>query len=107
MARRLEGELTDRARRFPVAGHTLELRGRAVLVDDELRPVAPTGMALLRALTRRPGQVVGRAELLRVLPGSSGDEHAVEAAVARLRSALAHPHLIQTVVKRGYRLAVR
>jgi uroporphyrinogen-III synthase len=30
----------------------------------------------------------------------------VEAAVARLRGALGEPRLIQTVVKRGYRLAV-
>ena len=47
-----------------------------------------------------------RAELLVGLPGRSTDEHAVETAVARLRTALGSPNLIQTVVKRGYRLAV-
>lgn len=63
-------------------------------------------MALLRALARRPGWVVPRAELLRALPGSGDDEHAVETAMARLRAALGVPRLVATVVKRGYRLAV-
>ena len=35
-----------------------------------LRPVPPAGMALLRALARRPGWVVSRADLLRALPGA-------------------------------------
>ncbi|UUU41777.1 uroporphyrinogen-III synthase [Streptomyces sp. NBC_00162] len=99
-------ELPGRARVLPVAGHRLEIRGHAVLVDAELRPVPPAGMALLRALSRRPGWVVARAELLRVLPGAGRDEHAVETAMARLRVALGAPKLIQTVVKRGYRLSL-
>uniref|UniRef100_UPI0036B5CD75 uroporphyrinogen-III synthase n=1 Tax=Streptomyces spiralis TaxID=66376 RepID=UPI0036B5CD75 len=99
-------ELPARSHPLPVAGHRLEIRGHAVLVDDDLRPVPPAGMALLRALARRPGWVVARAELLRALPGAGRDEHAVETAMARLRTALGAPKLIQTVVKRGYRLAL-
>ncbi|MFJ4584320.1 uroporphyrinogen-III synthase [Streptomyces echinatus] len=99
-------ELPARARSLPVAGHRVEIRGHAVLVDDDLRPVPPAGMALLRALARRPGWVVARADLLRALPGAGRDEHAVETAMARLRTALGAPKLIQTVVKRGYRLAL-
>ncbi|EFL15460.1 uroporphyrinogen-III synthase [Streptomyces sp. C] len=99
-------ELPGRARVLPVAGHRLEIRGHAVLVDDGLRPVPPAGMALLAALARRPGWVVSRAELLRALPGAGTDEHAVETAMARLRAALGAPRLIQTVVKRGYRLSL-
>ncbi|MEV8315232.1 uroporphyrinogen-III synthase [Streptomyces sp. NPDC059900] len=99
-------ELPARARTLPVAGHRVEIRGHAVLVDDELRPVPPAGMSLLRALARRPGWVVSRAELLRALPGAGRDEHAVETAMARLRTALGAPKLVQTVVKRGYRLAL-
>jgi uroporphyrinogen-III synthase len=106
MVRQLEAEMPARVRRLPVAGHRLELRGQAVLVDGELRTVPPAGMALLRALARRPGRVVSRAELLRALPGGSGDEHAVETAMARLRGALGRSKLVQTVVKRGYRLAL-
>jgi uroporphyrinogen-III synthase len=84
----------------------MEIRGHAVLVDEDLRPVPPAGMALLRALARRPGWVVTRADLLRALPGAGRDEHAVETAMTRLRTALGNPGLIQTVVKRGYRLAL-
>lgn len=99
-------ELPGGARTLPVAGHRVEIRGHAVLVDDELRQVPPAGMALLHSLARRPGWVVARADLLRVLPGSGTDQHAVETAMARLRTALGVPRLIQTVVKRGYRLAL-
>ncbi|MFG3102977.1 uroporphyrinogen-III synthase [Streptomyces sp. NPDC048182] len=99
-------ELPGRARRLPVAGRLLEIRGHAVLVDGELRAVPPAGMALLRALARRPGWVVSRGELLRALPGAGRDEHAVETAMARLRVSLGAAKLVQTVVKRGYRLAL-
>ncbi|MDI3389387.1 uroporphyrinogen-III synthase [Streptomyces sp. B-S-A8] len=106
MVQQLCVELPARARTLHLAGHRVEIRGHAVLVDGELRAVPPAGMALLRALAERPGWVVGRAELLRALPGSGRDEHAVETAMARLRAALGVPKLIQTVVKRGYRLAL-
>ncbi|MFF3997935.1 uroporphyrinogen-III synthase [Streptomyces cyaneofuscatus] len=99
-------QLPTTARVLPIAGHRIEIRGHAVLVDDELRAVPPAGMALLHTLARRPGWVVARADLLRALPGSGTDEHAVETAMARLRSALGAPRLIQTVVKRGYRLSL-
>ncbi|WP_395360859.1 uroporphyrinogen-III synthase [Streptomyces sp. YH02] len=99
-------ELPARSRVLPVAGHQVEVRGHAVLVDGLLRPVPPAGMALLGLLARRPGWVVSRADLLRALPGAGRDEHAVETAMARLRAALGTPRLIQTVVKRGYRLAL-
>ncbi|MCD0449921.1 uroporphyrinogen-III synthase [Actinocorallia sp. API 0066] len=110
-----------RARRLHVRGHALELRGHAVVLDGQLRPIAPAPMAILRALARRPGHVVSRAELCGVLPsrvvaaGSSwtsprdgrpqADEHAVEMAVARLRRGLGRTGIVETVVKRGYRLA--
>ncbi|WP_432743909.1 uroporphyrinogen-III synthase [Streptomyces sp. JH002] len=99
-------ELPTRARVLPVAGRRMEVRGHAAVIDGELRPVPPAGMALLRALARRPGWVVPRGELLRALPGAGRDEHAVETAMARLRTALGAPTIIQTVVKRGYRLAL-
>ncbi|AUG77509.1 uroporphyrinogen-III synthase [Kitasatospora sp. MMS16-BH015] len=105
MVQLLASRLPERSRRLAVAGHRVELRGQAALVDGVLRPVPPAGMALLRALARRPGWVVPRAELLRALPGGGEDEHAVESAMARLRTALGVPGLVGTVVKRGYRLA--
>ncbi|MGH4025763.1 MAG: uroporphyrinogen-III synthase [Pseudonocardiaceae bacterium] len=106
LVRTLAETLPARAPRWPVAGHVLELRGHAAVVDGRLRTVPPTPMALLRLLAVRPGRVVPRAELLSVMPAAGGDEHAVETAVARLRTALGTPRLVQTVVKRGYRLAL-
>lgn len=105
MVRLLAVDLPARARQLPVAGHWLGIRAAGVVLDGELRVLPPAGMALLRILARRPGHVVSRSELLGVLPGDGNDEHAVETAVARLRAALGVPRLIQTVVKRGYRLA--
>ncbi|MFP5068599.1 uroporphyrinogen-III synthase [Pseudonocardia nantongensis] len=106
MVRTCESVVPDRARRLPVAGHVLELRGHAVLVDGRYRALPPTPIALLRVLVRRPGRVVSRAELLAAQPGGAEDEHAVENAIGRLRAALGEPGLVQTVVRRGYRLAL-
>lgn len=95
---------THRTARFTAAGHDLELRGHAALVDGQLRPLARAPVIVLRALARRPGHVLSRVELRREL-GSRADPHAVEMTVARLRRALGHPDIVATVVKRGYRLA--
>jgi uroporphyrinogen-III synthase len=89
---------------LPVAGHRLDVRGQAVVVDGEFVPLTTASMALLRELTVRPGHVVSRADLLKITPGEGG-EHAVEVAIGRLRTALGDPRIIQTVMKRGYRLA--
>ena len=116
LVRTLVAELpVRRTSRIAVHGHALELRGHAVVVDGRLRPIPRAPMAILRALARRPGHVVSRTELRRALPsgspggplrsGPQADEHAVEMAVARLRRALGPGGLVETVVKRGYRLA--
>ena len=106
LVRRLAEDLPAAAPSYPVAGRTMELRGHAVILDGALHPVPPAPMTVLRALCARPGRVVTRADLLARLPGGSADEHAVEATVGRLRSALGDARLVQTVVKRGYRLAL-
>lgn len=106
LVRHVTEVLAARAPALTVAGHQLEVRGSAVVVDGCLRPVPPGSMAVLRALARHPGWVVPRADLLAELPGGGADERAVEAAIARLRSSLGAPKIVQTVVKRGYRLAL-
>jgi uroporphyrinogen-III synthase len=89
-----------------VAGHVLLMHGDDVLLDGVEVKLSPAPMALLQALVVNPGHVVSRRELLAELPGgTAGSEHAVEMAVARLRAALG-TRTVQTVVKRGYRLAV-
>ncbi|UGQ14770.1 uroporphyrinogen-III synthase [Yinghuangia sp. ASG 101] len=109
LVRMITEELPTRARRELDTGKDrLVLQGNAVLVDGRVIWLPPVPGAVLRALAERPGWVLSRAELLKkVWTGARADEHAVEAAVARLRSALGpHAGLVRTVTKRGYRLAV-
>jgi uroporphyrinogen-III synthase len=94
------------SRTVRVAGHLLEIRGTCVLVDGAVKAVSPAGMATIRALAHRPGDVVSRRTLLGALPGCGTDTHAVETAVLRLRTALGDKNIVSTVVKRGYRLSV-
>jgi uroporphyrinogen-III synthase len=103
LVRTIVEELPKRALSIEVAGHQLTLRGHAAIVDGDLRPLAPAPMAVLRALAAAPGRVLSRAVLLKALPRGA-DEHAVEMAVARLRAGLGSTGIVQTVVKRGYRL---
>ncbi|SCL13262.1 uroporphyrinogen-III synthase [Micromonospora rhizosphaerae] len=105
LVRTIVDELPRRTTTIKAAGHLLTLRGHAAVVDGELRPLAPAPMAVLRALAGSPGRVLSRTALLRVLPRGA-DEHAVEMAVARLRAGLRAPRVVQTVVKRGYRLRI-
>ena len=96
------------------ASRTLVMQGFSAAVGDHAVLLPPLPAAVLAELARRPGWVVSRAELLRrvwdgrdVLGGPTRDEHAVEATIARLRTALGPAAgLVKTVTKRGYRLAV-
>jgi len=96
-----------RTRSLSAAGHALELRGHSVLVDGV--EVALTGKqaGVLAVLVASAGRVLSRGDILRaVWPEESRDEHAVEMTVARLRTALGPAgSVVETVVKRGYRLA--
>ncbi|SFD97575.1 uroporphyrinogen-III synthase [Actinopolyspora alba] len=105
LVRSLSHSLPQRGEYLRIGGREVELRGQGVLVDGELRPVSPVPMALLRKLAERPGRVVSREELVAALP-NGGEEHAVETAIGRLRTALGARRLVQTVVKRGYRLGM-
>ena len=106
LARLITEEVPCRAGQLTAGGHQISVRSCSVAVNGEVRAVPPAGMALLRRLMVQPGRVVSRKELLAQLPGGGADTHAVETAMARLRCALGAPGVIQTVVKRGYRLAV-
>ncbi|WP_138731736.1 uroporphyrinogen-III synthase [Modestobacter excelsi] len=103
LARSVVAELPARHPVLTAGPHTLQVRGHAAVLDGRLVELPPGPMAVLRALARRPGVVVSRPDLLAELSGG-GDAHAVEMAVTRLRAALGAP-VVETVVKRGYRLA--
>jgi uroporphyrinogen-III synthase len=108
MVKQLESELPSRSAgtTLEVAGHTLLVHGDSVLLDGVEVKLSPAPYSVLQALLVNPGHVVSRRELLAALPsGTAGSEHAVEMAVARLRATLG-TRTVQTVVKRGYRLAV-
>jgi uroporphyrinogen-III synthase len=104
LAREVVARLPERDPVLQVGPHTLQVRGYAVVLDGRVVELAPGPMAVLRELARRPGHVVPRSELIGSLPGGK-DGHAVEMAVTRLRATLGAP-VVETVVKRGYRLAV-
>jgi len=109
MVKQLEVELPSRRAGLLIelaGGHQLLMHGDDVLLDGAGVVLSAAPAAVLQALVANPGNVVSRQALLAALPsGTAGSEHAVEMAVARLRSALG-TRAIQTVVKRGYRLAV-
>ena len=104
LAREVVARLPERDPVLRVGPHTLQVRGHAAVLDGRVVELAPGPMSVLRELARCPGHVVGRPELIAALPGG-GDGHAVEMAVTRLRAALGAP-VVETVVKRGYRLQV-
>lgn len=96
-----------RTRAVHADGYRLELRGHDVLVDGLAVPLTGRQAGVLSALIDGEGRVLSRAEILRdAWPDGSRDEHAVEMTVARLRTALGPAgSIVETVVKRGYRLA--
>jgi uroporphyrinogen-III synthase len=104
LAREVVARVPERDPVLTVSAHTLQVRGFAAVLDGQVIELAPGPMAVLRELARCPGHVVPRADLIASLPGG-GDGHAVEMAVTRLRAALGAP-VVETVVKRGYRLAL-
>lgn len=106
LARLVADELPRRAQRLRVRGHQLSVHAAGAVLDGRALTLSASGLALLKALNAVPGQVVSRQRLLEQLPGGGSDTHAVEMAVTRLRGSLGDPKMIQTVVKRGYRLAV-
>lgn len=109
MVKQLENELPSRRDGLSLKladGRLLLLHGDDVLLDGVAVRLSAAPAAVLQALIANPGSVVPRRALLAMLPsGTAGSEHAVDMAVGRLRAALG-TRSVQTVVKRGYRLAV-
>lgn len=83
----------------------IRLHGRAITVGAEELILGPAATLLFRTLFEAGGAVVPRDTLARLVSPTASD-HALDMAVSRLRSALPAPGLVQTVVKRGYRLRV-
>ncbi|WP_337006079.1 winged helix-turn-helix domain-containing protein [Microbacterium sp. LB12] len=91
---------------LPTDAGRLEVRSGGVVVDEHFIPLSRGGSGVIEALFLARGRVLSRAEIGRSLPGRERSGRAVEVAIARLRESLDGRELVQTVVKRGYRLAV-
>ena len=96
----------DRTMRLDTVHGEVILRGSMLEVAGERVTLPPTPLALFRALMEASGGVVSRTDLSRSTAAQL-DDHALEVALSRLRQAVPERTLIQTVIKRGYRLAVR
>ncbi|MEJ1087498.1 uroporphyrinogen-III synthase [Microbacterium sp. Mu-80] len=89
-----------------IADGRIEVRSGGALIGDRFVPLSPASSSILSALVGARGRVLSREELGRDLPRGGRSSHAVEMAVARLRDSLGSPDTVQTIIKRGYRLAV-
>ena len=95
----------DRTFRLDTLHGEVVLRGSVLEVHGERVSLPPTPLALFRTLMEASGGVVSRGDLSRST-ATYLDDHALEVALSRLRQAVPERSLIQTVIKRGYRLAV-
>ncbi len=84
-------------------GAVLEVRGQSLSVDGQPVQLAPAPLHLLKRLIAAGGGVLSHAELS-AGPDAPDADHALHMAVSRLRAALPDPAIVETVVKRGYRL---
>lgn len=109
MVQALVVAFSDRVIAVDLDGTQVLMQGRLVSVSGG-EPIRLTDreQAVLGMLSRRPGVVVSKQSLLEEVWEGESDDHVVEVTVGRLRRRLGTAgDSIETVVRRGYRLAVR
>jgi len=104
-------EPTGSPRQLNVEGWQLDLSARTVRRDGVVRRISPKASQVLSVLIDADGAVVGREDLLdRAWPGVCVGDESLTQAVAELRRVLVARQsgvkIIETIPKRGYRLAV-
>ena len=99
---------SETATELVLAGVLVVVTVDGVIVGGAAAALTARERAVLDALLERPGAVVSKPALLRqVWAGEEHDEHVVEVTIARLRRRLGPAAAgIETVFRRGYRLAV-
>jgi uroporphyrinogen-III synthase len=108
MVQACTASFAERTRSLRLGGHDVMVQGRFVVVGgDDPISLSDRERGVLDVLAERPGVVQSKATLLRaVWGGSESDEHVVEVTVGRLRQRLGSAGVgVETVVRRGYRLA--
>ena len=88
-------------------GGPLIVHSTAAVLGSRTLALSRGALDVLRLLAQARGDVVSRHQVLAALKTDSQDLHTAEVAVARLREAMGVKGVIETVVKRGYRLGVR
>ncbi|MCU1369686.1 MAG: bifunctional uroporphyrinogen-III synthetase/response regulator domain protein [Ilumatobacteraceae bacterium] len=107
MVARLAAEFDSRAVELSLDRVPVRVQGNLVRVGDA-DPVALTERerSVLEVLSERQGAVISKQALLQRVWQDDSDEHAVEVTVGRLRRRLGPAGgSIETVMRRGYRLA--
>lgn len=97
----------EQAQAIVTLGGPLQVHSTCAVLGGRVIPVSRGGLDVLRLLVEAGGDVVSRHQVLAALKSDSQDLHTAEVAVARLREAIGVKGVIETVVKRGYRVAVR
>jgi uroporphyrinogen-III synthase len=106
LVRAVAEHFESRAVEFDLGGARVQLRGRLAIIGGAHVELAERERDVLVALAGRAGVVASKQELLAEVWENDGDAHVVEVTVARLRRRLgAAGDGIETIVKRGYRLA--
>jgi uroporphyrinogen-III synthase len=108
MVQALVGSFVGRSRALDLNGTQVLVQGRLIAVGNE-SPVSLTDRerAVLDVLACRPGVVVSKETLLRTIWPDQSDDHVVEVTIGRLRRRLGPAGAaIETVMRRGYRLAI-
>jgi uroporphyrinogen-III synthase len=108
MVQACTASFAERTRSLRMGGHDVTVQGRFVVVGtDDPISLSDRERGVLDVLAERPGVVQSKATLLRaVWGGNESDEHVVEVTVGRLRQRLGTAGIgVETVVRRGYRLA--
>jgi uroporphyrinogen-III synthase len=106
LVRELVKHFSENSVGIPTPEGPLVMRATTAVLDGRVLPLTPTGLEILRVLAGAGGNVVPREELADLLPGGQASNHAVDAAINRLRENAESRTLVRTVVKRGYALAV-
>ena len=102
----LAAALSGRTRTLVMRGTPVTLQGSMAVIGEQEVRLTERERAVLHVLAGAGGAVVAKRALLREVWGDTADEHAVEVTVGRLRRRLGHAgHAVQTVPRRGYRLA--
>lgn len=92
-------------RKFRIGSTLVDPTANEIQLDGNAIRLEPKTIELLHLLASRAGQTVSKEELFETLrPGIVVTEDSIVRCVSQLRKAFGDPELIETIVKRGYRV---